>query len=107
MRVGDPRLLTGTATYVGNLELPGMLEAHFVLSTMAHARVTRVDVESARQVPGVIDIVLNALAIEFIVQLDETVADHWDKDRRIIRAGACELVIKDHLDLDDLDKLKV
>jgi carbon-monoxide dehydrogenase large subunit len=57
MRVGDPRLLTGTATYVGNLELPGMLEAHFVLSTMAHARVTRVDVESARQVPGVIDIV--------------------------------------------------
>ena len=57
--------------------------------------------------PGVIDIVLNALAIEFIVQLDETVADHWDKDRRIIRAGACELVIKNHLHLDDLDKLKV
>ena len=39
-------------------------------------------------------------------QLDEVVAESWDSDKRIIRAGACELVIRRHLLLHDLKKLQ-
>ncbi|MGH8988128.1 MAG: xanthine dehydrogenase family protein molybdopterin-binding subunit [Acidimicrobiales bacterium] len=52
-RSEDPRILTGTGRYVDDIRLPGMLHAAFVRSPVAHARVTRVDVEAARQAPGV------------------------------------------------------
>ena len=54
-----------------------------------------------------IDIVLNAIAVEFIATLDEVVAQRWDADKRVIRAGACELVLRRYLRLHELDKLKV
>ncbi len=52
-RVEDPQLLRGRATYVDNLEHPGVLRCHFVRSTMAHARISAVDVEAAKAIPGV------------------------------------------------------
>ncbi len=52
-RVEDPQLLRGRATYVDNLEHPGALRCHFVRSTMAHARITAIDVEAAKSIPGV------------------------------------------------------
>jgi len=50
----DPRLLTGRALYVDDVDLPGMLHAAFVRSPYAHARIQRIDVTSALARPGVV-----------------------------------------------------
>ena len=52
-RVEDPRLIAGEGRYVDDLELPGMLEAAFVRSTHAHARVRGIDAAEAAALPGV------------------------------------------------------
>ncbi len=50
----DPRLITGQATYVDDVKLPGLTYAVFVRSPYAHAKVTKVDVSAARAAPGVV-----------------------------------------------------
>lgn len=50
----DPRLLTGQALFVDDVELPGMLHAAFLRSDYAHARILSIDVSAAREHPGVI-----------------------------------------------------
>ena len=52
-RVEDRRLITGNGRYVDDIRLPGMLEAAFVRSTEAHARIRRIDTTAARALPGV------------------------------------------------------
>jgi carbon-monoxide dehydrogenase large subunit len=59
-RLEDPKYLRGRATYVDDVALPGMLHAAFLRSPYAHAKVTRVDVEAARALPGVIDVIAPA-----------------------------------------------
>src|SRR5881409_2613680 len=51
-RKEDPRLITGTSSYVGDLALPGMHYVAFVRSPYAHARVKRIDVSAALRRPG-------------------------------------------------------
>jgi len=53
-RVEDPRMLTGEATYVGDVALPNAVHVTFVRSTMAHARIVDVDVAEAKTAPGVL-----------------------------------------------------
>ncbi|GHB60113.1 xanthine dehydrogenase [Streptomyces umbrinus] len=53
LRVEDPRLLTGTGTYVDDVVRPGMLHACFVRSPMARARILGIDVSEALQLEGV------------------------------------------------------
>ena len=50
----DQRLLTGQALFVDDLELPGLLHAALLRSQVAHARLVSVNVDAARQRPGVI-----------------------------------------------------
>jgi aerobic carbon-monoxide dehydrogenase large subunit len=50
----DPRLITGRGVYTDDVKLPGQTYAVFVRSPHAHARLRRVDVSKARQVPGVV-----------------------------------------------------
>ena len=50
----DPRLLTGQALFVDDVELPGMLHAAFLRSEYAHARLKGVDVSAALERPGVV-----------------------------------------------------
>ena len=50
----DPRLLTGQALFVDDVEIPGMLHAAFLRSDYAHARLLSIDVSVARQRPGVV-----------------------------------------------------
>ncbi len=52
-RKEDPRLITGTSTYVGDLALPGMHYVAFVRSPHAHARILSIDTREAEAVPGV------------------------------------------------------
>ena len=54
LRTEDPKLLTGGATYVDNLQLPGAAYVTYVRSTMAHARIASIDADDARRMPGVI-----------------------------------------------------
>ncbi|MBV8512150.1 MAG: hypothetical protein JO289_18500, partial [Xanthobacteraceae bacterium] len=40
----DRRLLSGQALFVDDVELPGLLHAAFLRSSIAHARIRRIDV---------------------------------------------------------------
>jgi carbon-monoxide dehydrogenase large subunit len=54
----DPRLITGTATYVDDIQLPRMLHAVILRSPHAHARIAAIDIESARKAPGVFAVLI-------------------------------------------------
>jgi carbon-monoxide dehydrogenase large subunit len=56
-RVEDGRLMTGASRFVDDLNPTGSLHASFVRSPLAAARITGLDVERARAVDGVIDVV--------------------------------------------------
>src|SRR5881394_2642452 len=56
-RKEDPRLVSGTSTYVDDVVLPGMLHMAITRSIHAHARIKRVDVARAQKLPGVVAIV--------------------------------------------------
>jgi aerobic carbon-monoxide dehydrogenase large subunit len=53
LRSEDPRFLTGQGRYVENLPVEGALQAVFVRSMMAHARINVIDVSAALALPGV------------------------------------------------------
>ncbi|MFS0691556.1 xanthine dehydrogenase family protein molybdopterin-binding subunit [Streptomyces nitrosporeus] len=53
-RVEDDRLLRGRGRYVDDIALPGALEAAFLRSPHAHARIDSVDVSAALAAPGVL-----------------------------------------------------
>jgi carbon-monoxide dehydrogenase large subunit len=50
----DPRLLTGQALFVDDVELPGMLYAAFLRSDYPHARINSIDTSEAKKHPGVV-----------------------------------------------------
>ncbi len=52
-RQEDVRFLTGTAQYVADVKLPGMLHAAVLRSPHAHARITSIDASEALSLPGV------------------------------------------------------
>lgn len=53
-RIEDRRFLTGTATYVADLRLPGLLDVAFVRSSVAHGRITSIGTADAVAHPGVL-----------------------------------------------------
>ena len=57
-RKEDPRLITGTSTYVGDIHVPGLHYVAFVRSPHAHARIGRIDVSAAAKRPGVVRVVV-------------------------------------------------
>jgi carbon-monoxide dehydrogenase large subunit len=59
-RKEDPRLITGTATYVGDMALPGMRHVTFVRSPYAHAKIRGIDTAAALALPGVYAVVTGA-----------------------------------------------
>jgi carbon-monoxide dehydrogenase large subunit len=59
-RVEDERFLRGTARYVGDLTLPGMLHAVFVRSAHAHGLVRELDTAAARTASGVRAVITGA-----------------------------------------------
>ncbi|MFC5995448.1 xanthine dehydrogenase family protein molybdopterin-binding subunit [Pseudonocardia hispaniensis] len=63
VRTEDPVFLTRGATYTDDLtdeRLTGALYLTFVRSPLAHARITAIDVEAARQAPGVVAVYTGA-----------------------------------------------
>jgi carbon-monoxide dehydrogenase large subunit len=56
----DPRLMTGTGTYVDDMTLPGMVEMVLVRSPHAHARIRSIDVSRAKAAPGVVAVFIGS-----------------------------------------------
>ncbi len=50
----DPRLITGEAKYLDDIQLPGMLHAAILRSPYAHAKIKSIDTKKAAKVPGVV-----------------------------------------------------
>lgn len=53
-RKEDPRLISGMATYVDDIEMPGMHHACIVRSPHAAAKINSVDTKAALECPGVV-----------------------------------------------------
>jgi len=56
-RKEDPRLITGTSQYVGDVAMPGMQHVAFVRSPHAHAKVRGIKTAAAQKQPGVVAVV--------------------------------------------------
>src|SRR5262244_3491221 len=56
-RKEDPRLVSGTSTYVDDVVLPGMLHMAITRSIHAHARLKSIDTSKAKKLQGVVAIV--------------------------------------------------
>src|SRR5437016_11333663 len=54
----DPRLITGTATYVEDIQMPGMHYAVILRSPHAAARIRSIDTKKAESAPGVVCVLL-------------------------------------------------
>src|SRR5437899_8986883 len=52
-RVEDPGLITGSSRFVDDIAVDGAVYAVFVRSTLAHARIARIDTEQAVAMAGV------------------------------------------------------
>jgi aerobic carbon-monoxide dehydrogenase large subunit len=56
----DPRLITGTATYLDDIKAPGMHHACIVRSPHAAAKIKSIAIDEARKLPGVVAIFTGA-----------------------------------------------
>lgn len=63
-RKEDPKLLTGSGRFVGDIDLPGTLHCAFIRSFEPHARIKSIDVDAALELPGVHRILIGAEAFE-------------------------------------------
>jgi len=54
LRKEDPALLTGESRFVADLAVPGVLHAAIVRSTIAHGRITSIDLSPALAISGVV-----------------------------------------------------
>ena len=59
-RVEDPDLVAGRGRYLDDIVLPGMVQAAFVRSVHAHARIRAIDTAAAARAPGVIAVLTAA-----------------------------------------------
>ena len=59
-RKEDVRFLTGRGNYVDDINRPGQVHAVMLRSPHAHAEIGKIDVDDARQAPGVIAIFTGA-----------------------------------------------
>jgi aerobic carbon-monoxide dehydrogenase large subunit len=54
VRKEDAKLVTGQTMWTDNMSLPGLLQFALLRSPMAHAKITRIDVSPALEMPGVV-----------------------------------------------------
>ena len=62
----DRRLLTGRASYVADVTVPGMLHAAVLRSPHAHARIVSIDTTKASALPGVVKVLTGAEAQQHV-----------------------------------------
>lgn len=69
LRKEDYRFLIGRGRYLDDVIVPGALHAHFVRSPHAHANIRSIDIEQARQAPGVVVVVTGRELAEWTTPL--------------------------------------
>src|SRR2546422_792993 len=60
LRLEDPRSLRGEGRFVDDVTLPGLLQAAFLRSPHAHARIVAIRTERAKKMPGVVAVFTHA-----------------------------------------------
>ena len=85
-RLDGPAKVTGAAKYTYDLKRPGMLYAKVVRCPHAHARITKLDLEPARRMPGV-------KAIKAIQNVGAEL--QWAQDEVAILAAVSEAAAED------------
>jgi carbon-monoxide dehydrogenase large subunit len=94
-RVEDPRFLLGRAEYVDDMARPGLVQAAFVRSPHAHARLRSVDLGPALALPGVVGGLTGTevLAATELIRADSTTGE-WQNStqpalaaERVLYAG--------------------
>src|SRR5690349_21576250 len=85
-RVEDPKLITGAGNYVDDIKIPGMLYVGIVRSPYAHARITSINVDAARNNPHVRLVITGQdvrahqqvpLPVTWRIPPDLKTPDHW------------------------------
>ncbi|WP_286249127.1 xanthine dehydrogenase family protein molybdopterin-binding subunit [Streptomyces graminofaciens] len=122
-REEDRKLLTGRGEYLADVRLPGQVHAAFVRSSLAHARITGIDITEATALPGVLAVWTGAdaaahceglvgelsvagcvpttmplLAQEYVRFVGEAIAVVVAEDRYIAE-DACDLIAVDYDEL--------
>ncbi|MEO8828301.1 xanthine dehydrogenase family protein molybdopterin-binding subunit [Lapillicoccus sp.] len=72
-RKEDQRLITGRTKWTDNIILPGMLHAAMVRSPFAHATITKIDTNAAKEATGVITVVTG----EDVKDVQGVIANAW------------------------------
>src|SRR5438105_15836488 len=92
-RVEDPRLIRGAGRYVDDIQPSECLHAVFLRSHLAHATITRLDLDAAAQAPGVIA-VWSAADLEDLkpLEIEAPVDDTPLPERRVLAAGRVRYV---------------
>jgi aerobic carbon-monoxide dehydrogenase large subunit len=101
LRKEDPELLTGQASFVDDMTLPGMLWMAMVRPPYVHATVVSIDAEAARAMPGVVgvytasDLELGGLPFVWPITEDIKVPDHYPltKDKIRFNGDAVAVVV--------------
>jgi carbon-monoxide dehydrogenase large subunit len=73
LRTEDPKFLTGRGRYTDDFKLPGMVEAAFLRSPHAHARIVDIDVSRARELDGVLGVYTGRELNEVVGEFESTV----------------------------------
>ena len=73
----DPRLVSGNGAYLEDIALPGLAHLAFARSPHAHARIKRIDVTAARQIPGVLAVVTS---VEADAEIKVELPGDWPDD---------------------------
>src|SRR5947209_3862440 len=66
----DPRLITGSATYVDDIVLPRMAHLAVLRSPYPHARIVSIDTSETMQQPGVLAVVLGEEVKDLVPPLE-------------------------------------
>ena len=78
LRKEDLRLLTGRGQFVDDISIPGVLHVAYVRSQIARGRITAMDLDEARAVPGVHAVLTAADLGQFNVRLTNMHLHHND-----------------------------
>jgi aerobic carbon-monoxide dehydrogenase large subunit len=74
-RKEDPRLITGSSTYVDDLKLPGMAHIALLRSPHPHAVITGIDASAALAMPGVLAVVTGEELAQYCGPLSGSAAE--------------------------------
>jgi CO/xanthine dehydrogenase Mo-binding subunit len=75
-RVEDPGLVSGRTEFIDNVNVTGMVHCAILRSPIAHARIAKIDVSAAEELPGVVAVVTGADA-ERWCQPSPSVPEEW------------------------------